>query len=63
MENEMEPKTFKGLVKWAMTPPQAYVVYVIGLLLVYAVSYYAGTLNPKKAPPSSTPPAATVPQR
>ena len=62
MENETDPNTFKGLVKWAMTPPQAYVVYVIGLLLVYGVSYYAGTLNPKKAPPS-TPPAVTVPQR
>ena len=62
MENDTDPNRFKGLVKWAMTPPQAYVVYVIGLLLVYAVSYFAGTLNPKKAPPS-TPPAATAPQR
>lgn len=60
MENESDPNTIKGLVKWAMTPPQAYVVYVIGLLLVYGVSYYAGTLNPKKALPS--PPAATAPQ-
>jgi hypothetical protein len=63
MKNETNPKTFRSLVKWAMTPPQAYVVYVIGLLLVYAVSYYAGTLNAKKPPPASTPPAATVPQR
>jgi len=31
-----------------MTPPQAYVLYVIALLLVYVVSYYAGTLNPKR---------------
>jgi hypothetical protein len=62
MESDIEPRTFKGLVKWAMTPPQAYVVYVILLLLVYAVSYFAGTLNPKKAPPS-TPPAVTAPQR
>lgn len=60
MENESDPNTIKGLVKWAMTPPQAYVVYVIGLLLVYGVSYYAGTLNPRKALPS--PPAATAPQ-
>jgi hypothetical protein len=62
MENEIDPKTFRGLVKWAMTPPQAYVVYVIGLLLVYAVSYFAGTLNPKKVLPTE-PPAATAPQR
>lgn len=60
MENESDPNTIKGLVKWAMTPPQAYVVYVIGLLLIYGVSYYAGTLNPRKALPS--PPAATAPQ-
>ena len=62
MENETDPNTFKGLVKWALTPPQAYVAYVIGLLLVYGVSYYAGTLNPKKAPPSQPPPV-TTPQR
>jgi hypothetical protein len=62
MENDTDPNRFKGLVKWAMTPPQAYVVYVIGLLLVYAVSYFAGTLNPKKAPPTA-PPAVTAPQR
>jgi hypothetical protein len=61
MENQTDTSTFKGLVKWALTPPQAYVVYVIGLLLVYGVSYYAGTLNPKKAPPA--PPAVTAPQR
>jgi len=42
-----------------MTPPQAYVLYVIALLLVYVVSYYAGTLNPKKASPSTT---VTLPQ-
>ncbi len=49
MENGADTNTFKGFVKWALTPPQAYVVYVIGLLLVYGVSYFAGTLNPKKA--------------
>jgi hypothetical protein len=62
MENETDTKTFGGLVKWAMTPPQAYVVYVLALLMVYGVSYIAGALNPKKAPPSS-PPAVTAPQR
>jgi hypothetical protein len=62
MENGADTNTFKGFVKWALTPPQAYVVYVIGLLLVYGVSYFAGTLNPQKAPPSA-PPAVTAPQR
>ncbi len=56
-----DPKSLGELVKWALTPPQSYVVYVIGLLLVYGVSYYAGTLNPKKGltPP---PPAVSVPR-
>jgi hypothetical protein len=48
MADEPGSNSPKGLVKWALTPPQSYVVYVIGLLLVYSVSYYAGTLNPKK---------------
>jgi hypothetical protein len=51
------PNSFGDLVKWAITPPQSYVVYVIGLLLVYGVCYYAGTLNPKKA---ATPPPQTI---
>ena len=36
-----------------MTPPQAYLVYVIALVLIWAGSFYAGTLSPKKAPPSA----------
>ncbi|WP_346656084.1 hypothetical protein [Bradyrhizobium sp. dw_78] len=47
-------------MKWAITPPQSYVVYVLGLLLVYGVSYFAGTLNPKKPPPS--PPSIAAPR-
>lgn len=51
------PRSFGELMKWALTPPQSYAVYVIGLLLVYSISYYAGTLNPKKGAP---PPQPTV---
>jgi hypothetical protein len=60
MENENDkPTGFQGLVKWAMTPPQAYAVYLLGLILIYGLSFIAGTLNPKKAPP---PPAVSVPR-
>lgn len=52
------PRSFGDLVKWATTPPQSYAVYVIGLLLVYSLSYFAGTLNPKKGATPLSPPAA-----
>jgi hypothetical protein len=47
-------------VKWAITPPQAYVVYLISLFLVAGLSFYVGTLKPKKPvglgpPPMSAP--------
>ena len=63
MENNSDkPVGFQGLVKWAMTPPQAYVVYLLGIILIYGVSFIAGTMNPKKTAPPP-PPAVSVPQR
>jgi hypothetical protein len=62
MEKEKMPaNTNKGIVKWATTPPQAYLVYLIALFLVATLSFYAGTLRPKKPvglgpPPMSAPP-------
>ncbi len=50
--------SLKGLVQWALTPPQAYVVYVIGLLLVFSVSFFAGTLQPRKSVETSPPPVS-----
>ena len=47
-----EERGFKELVRWAMTPPQAYLVYLVALILVWGISFYAGTLSPKKAPPT-----------
>jgi hypothetical protein len=47
-----EDRSFKELVRWATTPPQVYLVYVIALVLIWAGSFYAGTLSPKKAPPA-----------
>lgn len=60
MENENDrPAGFQGLVQWATTRPQAYATYLVALILIGGLSFYAGTLRPKKVPPSA-PPAATV---
>jgi hypothetical protein len=53
MEKQTEKATglsaaFGDFVQWSITPPQSYLVYVICLFLVTGLSYYAGTLNPKK---------------
>jgi hypothetical protein len=47
-----DDRSFKDFVRWATTPPQAYLVYVIALVLIWAGSFYAGTLSPKKPPPA-----------
>ena len=47
-DDNTPPRTFKGLLRWAMTPPQAWGVYLLAVLLVWLVSFYAGTLKPKK---------------
>ena len=61
MEIETGPAAaIRRFVKWAITPPQAYVVYLVCLFLVAGSSFYVGTLKPKKAiglgpPPMSAP--------
>jgi hypothetical protein len=60
MENQPCPTGIKGVVQWAITPPQSYAVYLLALFLVAGLSFYAGTLKPKKAtgigpPPISAP--------
>jgi hypothetical protein len=64
MDNEpgARPKNVKELVRWASAPPQVYVVYLIGLILVWVVSFYAGTLNPKRTLSPAAPPVS-APQR
>lgn len=58
---EKEPAAApKGFVQWAITPPQSYAVYLVCLFLVAGLSFYVGTLKPKKAinigpPPMSAP--------
>jgi len=49
--------TIRGLARWATTPPQSYAVYLVCLFLVAGVSFYVGTLKPKKVvgvPPQAT---------
>jgi hypothetical protein len=61
MENESGAAArIRSFVKWAITPPQSYAVYLVALFLVAGGSFYIGTLKPKKAvgfgpPPVSVP--------
>jgi hypothetical protein len=46
MDND--PETVPRKVwRWATTRPQSYAVYLICLILVWVVSFYAGTMKPK----------------
>jgi hypothetical protein len=62
MDNQTPDNAVRRLLRWATTPPQAYVVYLIALILVWVLSFYAGTLKPKKAERIGPPPV-TAPQR
>jgi hypothetical protein len=61
MENETGAAAkIRNVVKWAITPPQSYAVYLVALFLVAGGSFYVGTLKPKKTvgfgpPPVSVP--------
>lgn len=49
MEKQTGPAAaIRSLVRWAITPPQAYLVYLVCLFLVAGTSFYIGTLKPKK---------------
>ena len=54
MTNGADPKSWW---KWATTPPQSYAVYLVALVLVFVLSFYAGTQKPLK-PTGLGPPAA-----
>jgi hypothetical protein len=40
--------TIRGFVRWATTLPQSIAVYFVCLVLIGGLSFYAGTLKPKK---------------
>ena len=61
MDNEKHNAVRKFL-RWASAPPQAYAVYLVCLVLAWVLSFYAGTLRPKRAE-GIGPPPISAPQR
>ena len=61
MEDESDQaSTIRGFVRWATTLPQSVAVYFVCVVLIGGLSFYAGTLKPKKTigiapPPVSAP--------
>jgi len=59
MENETGiAAAVRGFVRWSITPPQSYAVYLVCLFLVAGLSFYAGSLKPKQATGMGPPPAS-----
>ncbi|MGA2288025.1 hypothetical protein [Bradyrhizobium sp.] len=62
MEEETGPAAaIRAFVRWVMTPPQSFVVYLICFFLVAGSSFYVGTLRPKK-PVGLGPPPLSAPR-
>jgi hypothetical protein len=62
---DAEQGPMSRLWQWIKTPPRIYVFYLVALILVWLVSFYAGTLNPRRGTgfgpsPTSAPVAAPV---
>ena len=64
MEKQPGQAAPKSFLQWAITPPQSYAVYLVCLFLVAGVSFYVGTLKPKKSVGMGPPPvsAPSVPR-
>jgi hypothetical protein len=61
MEKETGPAAPKSFVQWVITPPQSYVAYLVALFLVAGLSFYVGSLRPKK-PMGLGPPPISAPR-
>ena len=62
MDNETGPVTaIRSFARWVTTPPQSYAAYFVALILVAGLSFYVGTLRPKK-PLGMGPPPVAVPR-
>ena len=48
----------QGIVRWATTPPQSYVLYLVCLFMVAGLSFYVGTMKPKHAVGMGPPPVS-----
>jgi hypothetical protein len=53
-----QSSTIRDLVRWATTLPQSVAVYFVCLVLVLGLSFYAGTLKPRKAIGNAPPPVS-----
>jgi hypothetical protein len=63
MSDENEDTSIRGLWRWATKPPRVYVLYLIALILVWGLSFLAGTLNPKRTGSPMSPPPVSAPQK
>ena len=62
MEKQTGPAAaIREFVRWSITPPQSYAVYLVCLFLVAGLSFYVGTLKPKK-PVGLGPPPVSAPR-
>ena len=62
MENNSDPAApIRGFLRWAITPPQSYAIYLVCLFLVAGLSFYVGTLRPQK-PVGLGPPPISMPR-
>jgi hypothetical protein len=62
MEHNSDPQAaIRGFWRWAIKPPQSYAIYLVCLFLVAGLSFYVGTLRPKK-PVGLGPPPITAPR-
>ena len=59
-ENSTPPGPLRRFTSWATTPPQVYGVYLGAVVLVFLLSFYAGTMKPKQ--PVTAPPPVTAPK-
>jgi hypothetical protein len=48
----------RDFARWVTKPPQAYAAYFVALILVAGLSFYVGTLRPKKPPGMGSPPVS-----
>ncbi|MEN3348174.1 MAG: hypothetical protein V7632_1809 [Bradyrhizobium sp.] len=63
MDNDPGPDNpIRRFAQWMITPPQSYGVYLVALILVFTLSFYAGTQKPKHAPAAAPVAAPSAPR-
>ncbi|MGZ5852878.1 MAG: hypothetical protein ACXWJ0_01920 [Xanthobacteraceae bacterium] len=50
-DKDTSTSLFSDLLRWVTTPPQSYVIYLIAFLAVAWISFFVGTLKPKRTAP------------